>query len=75
MIFGFAPAQRATHLDLNHALRGASRSIFDGARRAGRLPIGKLLVPVQVAISLVLIGYHGAVRSQPSEPDENEAGL
>jgi predicted permease len=55
VLFGLAPALRATRLDLNQVLRGAARNISGAARGAGRLPLGKLLVGVQVAISLLLL--------------------
>jgi predicted permease len=55
ILFGLAPALRATRVDLNHVLRGTSRSISGGAKSPGRLPIGKVLVATQVAISLVLL--------------------
>lgn len=53
VLFGLAPAMRATKLDLNNVLRGAGRSIT--GTEGGRLPMGKVLVAVQVAISLLLI--------------------
>ncbi len=55
VLFGLAPAMRATRIDLNHVLHGASRSISGAERGSGRLPIGKVLVGAQVAISLLLL--------------------
>jgi predicted permease len=55
ILFGLAPALRATKVDLNQVLRGTARNISGGTRGAGRLPIGKVLVAAQVAISLVLL--------------------
>ena len=55
VLFGLIPALRATRLELNLVLRGAARSIIGGERGSGRLPIGKILVGTQVAISLVLL--------------------
>jgi predicted permease len=57
VLFGLAPAMRATKLDLNNVLRGSGRSI--AGTEGGGLPMGKLLVGVQVAISLVLIVVAG----------------
>jgi predicted permease len=55
VIFGLAPALRATDANgVNGVLRGMSRSILGGGRGT-RLPIGKLLVGTQVAISLLLV--------------------
>ncbi|MFZ0819353.1 MAG: ABC transporter permease [Candidatus Acidiferrales bacterium] len=55
VLFGLLPALRATRIDLNQVLRGASRSISGGGRGASRLALGKVLVGVQVAISLLLL--------------------
>lgn len=55
ILFGLAPALRSTRVDLNQVLRGASRSISGGGSGAGRMPLGKVLVAVQVAISLLLL--------------------
>ncbi|MFZ0818509.1 MAG: ABC transporter permease [Candidatus Acidiferrales bacterium] len=55
VLFGLVPALRATRVDLNYVLRGASRGISGGERGSGRLPIGKVLVGAQVAISLLLL--------------------
>jgi predicted permease len=55
ILFGLVPAMRATRVDLNNVLRGSSRSISGGERGSGRLPIGKVLVGAQVAISLLLL--------------------
>ncbi len=53
ILFGLTPALRATRLDLNKVLRGASRSISGG--EGSGFSTGKILVAVQVAISLLLI--------------------
>jgi predicted permease len=58
VLFGLAPALRTTDVkgvNLVVSLRGTSRSILGGGRGSGRLPIGKLLVGTQVAISLLLL--------------------
>jgi predicted permease len=55
ILFGLAPALRSTRVDLNQVLRGASRSISGGGSGSGRMPLGKVLVGVQVAISLLLL--------------------
>ena len=51
LLFGLAPAWRATRVDLTPALKDASRS-FTGYSRSW---LGKLLVVVQVALSLLLL--------------------
>jgi predicted permease len=55
ILFGLIPALRATRLDLNLVLRGAARNISGADRGARRLPMGKVLVGTQVAISLLLL--------------------
>jgi predicted permease len=55
ILFGLIPALRATRLDLNLVLRGAARNISGADRGGRRLPMGKVLVGTQVAISLLLL--------------------
>jgi predicted permease len=51
ILFGLAPAWRATHVDLTPALKESARSAVGGAR----LGLGKALVVAQVALSLLLL--------------------
>ncbi len=55
ILFGIAPAMRALRVDLNHVLRGASGSITGSGSGPSRLPMGRVLVGVQVALSLLLL--------------------
>ncbi len=55
VLFGLLPALRATRVDLIQVLRGTSTSIAGEKRGAGKFALGKLLVGVQVAISLLLL--------------------
>jgi predicted permease len=55
VLFGVAPAMRALRVDLNHVLRGASGSITGAGRGGSRLPMGRVLVGLQVALSLLLL--------------------
>jgi predicted permease len=50
IVFGIVPALRGTGVDVNAALKETSRSVV-----AGRSVLGKALLVVQVAISLVLL--------------------
>ena len=52
LLFGLAPAWRATHIDPQVALKANGRGIVEGH---SRLAIGKLLVVGQIALSLVLV--------------------
>jgi predicted permease len=54
ILFGLAPALRATHIDLSPMLKsGASGSTTEALHR--RLPVAKILVVAQVSVSLVLL--------------------
>jgi predicted permease len=55
VLFGLAPAYRASRVDLNDVLKGTSRGVVGGTARKGRAPIGKVLVVGQVALSLLLL--------------------
>ena len=56
LLFGLAPALRASRADVAHALRargtGVGANIFGRSRR---VPIGRWLVPLQVMLSLVVL--------------------
>jgi predicted permease len=54
VLFGLAPARRATRVELAPTLKESARSIA-GAGGAGRWPLGKLLVVGQFALSLLLL--------------------
>ena len=51
VLFGMAPALRATRIDLTPALKDSARSVIGGSR----FGLSKALVIVQVALSLVLL--------------------
>jgi predicted permease len=53
VFFGLAPALQATRVDLSATLKDAARSV--GAAGRGRLPLGRLLVVLQIGLSLVLL--------------------
>jgi predicted permease len=55
VLFGLVPALNASRPNLNHVLRGTSRSISGGGGGSSRFPLGKVLVGAQVAISLLLL--------------------
>ncbi|MGH7627235.1 MAG: ADOP family duplicated permease, partial [Gemmatimonadaceae bacterium] len=64
LLFGVAPALRATRVELGAALRTQGRSVAGSAGRPGRIALGKLLVVAQVALSiLLLVGTGMLVRS------------
>jgi predicted permease len=55
ILFGLAPAIRATAVDLNVVLRGTAANIAGATRHPGRWPLGKILAGAQVALSLLLL--------------------
>jgi predicted permease len=59
ILFGIAPAFRSTRVDLESVLKGASRNVAGGGSRRGRVPIAKVLVVAQVALSLLLLVVAG----------------
>ncbi len=66
VLFGLAPALRAATVDLASTIRAGATSIAGGAlaARGQRVPLGKLLIAGQVALSIVLlIGAAMLVRS------------
>ncbi|MGA7414093.1 MAG: ABC transporter permease [Bryobacteraceae bacterium] len=54
LLFGLAPAWQASRVSVASGMRVGSRSVSGGVR-AGRFPLSKILVTVQVALSLVLL--------------------
>jgi predicted permease len=66
LIFGLAPALRASRVDLATTVRASAKSLTGTAGAGGRhrLPLGRLVIAAQVALSLVLlIGAALLVRS------------
>ncbi len=60
LLFGLAPALRATSVDLNSSLKQSGRGVYSGSR----FSVAKLLVAAQVALSLLLaVGAGLFVRS------------
>ena len=53
LCFGLVPAFQASRGDVASPMRSLGRTV--GASRGGRVPVGRLLVPLQVAMSLVLL--------------------
>ena len=64
ILFGLAPALRATRVQLATALRAQGRGVAGALAAPGRMGLGKLLVVAQVALStLLLVGTGMLVRS------------
>jgi predicted permease len=55
LLFSVMPAIRASQVDIASRLRLSSRSVAGNSSRPGRLPLSRILVAVQVALSLVLL--------------------
>ncbi|HUJ30053.1 MAG TPA: ABC transporter permease [Candidatus Acidoferrum sp.] len=58
VLFGFAPAFRASRVDINSIMKSNSRGVIGGAG-AGLFSMGKILVIAQVALSLLLLVIAG----------------
>ncbi len=54
LLFGLAPAWQASRVSVASGMKVGSRSVVGGVR-SGRFPLSKILVTVQVALSLVLL--------------------
>ncbi len=59
ILFGLAPAFQATRVDVDSVLKGTSSRLAGAAVHSGRVPIGKILVIAQVALSLLLLVVAG----------------
>jgi predicted permease len=55
LLFGLAPAWRATRMSLGPGLKASSRNVSGDGIRTGRFPLSKILLTTQVALSLVLL--------------------
>ncbi len=71
VLFGLAPAWRATRVDLTPALKDAAR----GSGASSRLGLGKTLVVVQVALSLLLLIGAGLFARSLGKLKSLDAGL
>lgn len=76
VLFGLAPALRATRVDLARALRTWGRGVAGSADRAtGRIPIGTLLVVAQVALSLLLLVGTGMLVRTTQQLETADIGM
>ncbi len=57
LLFGLAPALRVARTDLHDSFKGGTRVV--SAPQSHRLPLGRLLVMAQIALSLVLVTSAG----------------
>src|SRR5262249_6910453 len=71
VLFGLAPAWRATRVDLNPALKDGAR----GSDAGSRLGLGKTLVGVQVALSVLLLIGAGLFARSLGKLKSLDAGL
>jgi hypothetical protein len=59
LLFGLAPALRVSRVSLAPGLKAGSRTVTGDATHAGRFPLPKALVAVQIALSLLLLAGAG----------------
>jgi predicted permease len=55
LAFGLLPALRGTRVPLAETLKAQTRSVIGAAGPAGGVPVGKVLIAVQVTVALVLM--------------------
>ena len=75
LLFGLAPSIHATRVELATALRTQGRGVAGTGHRPERLPLGKLLVVAQVALSLLLLVGTGVLVRSLQRLDEVDLGL
>jgi predicted permease len=64
LLFGLVPAVRATRVDVATSLRAHGRNLLGARTRWRRIPVGRLLVLAQIALStLLLVGSGLLLRS------------
>jgi predicted permease len=74
VLFGLVPALRATRVDLTSTLRANSRSVTGNAA-GGRMPLGKILVVAQIALSMVLLVGTGMLSRSVSRLQNVDLGV
>ncbi|MEO7043338.1 MAG: ABC transporter permease [Gemmatimonadaceae bacterium] len=72
--FGLAPALRASGVNLAAPIQSAGRTLVSSGR-GGRIPIGRVLVPMQVALSLVLLMGTALLTRSLRNVDNGDPGL
>jgi len=72
VLFGLVPALRASRVDLASTMRAHARSVAGGH---GRVPIGRLLIAGQVALSLVLLVGAGLLVRSLMSVERSNTGL
>ena len=55
VLFGLVPALKASRFDFHSVLRGTGKTVGGEDRGSARIPMGKVFVGLQVAISLLLL--------------------
>ncbi|HXQ98095.1 MAG TPA: ABC transporter permease [Candidatus Limnocylindrales bacterium] len=55
ILFGLVPALRASRAEIGTIIKGTSRGVVGGAGHRSRMTMGKVLVVVQVTLSLLLL--------------------
>jgi predicted permease len=75
VLFGLAPALRATRIELATALRTQGRGGAGAGFRPGRPAFGKLLVMAQVALSLLLLVGTGMLLRSLGRLEHADVGL
>ena len=75
VVFGLAPALRASRVDLNTTLKAGGRSSTSGGLSVRRDKLRGALVIAELAISLHAAGRRGLAGPQLCAPGERAAGI
>ncbi len=71
LLFGIMPAWRGTRVDPQSAMKAGARGVMEGSK----LGVGKVLVMVQVALSMVLVAGAGLMLATFWKLDSLDAGF
>jgi predicted permease len=75
LIFGLAPSLHATRVQLAAALRTQGRGLTGMSRSTGRIPLGRLLVVAQVALSTLLLVCTGMLVRSTRRLEQADIGV
>ncbi|AHG93891.1 permease (plasmid) [Gemmatirosa kalamazoonensis] len=75
LVFGLAPSLHATRVQLAAALRTQGRGLTGTARGTGRIPLGRLLVVAQVALSTLLLVATGMLVRSTQKLERADIGV
>ena len=72
VLFGLAPALRATHTDLQGTLKDQGANVSGGT---ANVRLRKWLLVSQVALTVILLAGGGIFHEEPAEPEKSGSGI